>query len=259
MLILVLIEILFHIVRGLFIGYIVKRLFNQSRLGLIAIILYFGYTFVQFFSPYINGTGIILTLIPMIVTLILYAQLFQMTHFRLKKRLTSVSLDIYTIWYEQSVLRIVSILLIILLILFQFMAGPLNIIVLSILTLLIIGYNIFQILHDQDMTSHIIIRLGKDSYTYVIKPIPSRTKLLKYSDFFSSDMYVLDKIATVQYKKDMIKRMDYIYAIKADITFTEQGFTKEDIPYIDTLNTLKHYQLVKVKITKSNINVKRLK
>lgn len=259
MIILIVTEMLFHVIRSLFIGYIAKRIFNQTRYGLIAIILYFIYVIIPLMMPYFNVTRLMFTFIAMIVSIVIYSQLFQLTSFRFRKKLTSVSLDIYTIWYEQFVLRMISIVFIVTLIIFQFLSGPMNLLLLSFIVILVLGFNVYQFIQDKHKRSYIIIRLGKDTYSYEQKEINYGTSVLKYQDFFSSDMFILDKIGSVQYTKDHIKRMDYVYAIKQDTSFSDQGFKKDTIPYIDVLNTLKHYQLVKVKIKGNQTKIKRLK
>jgi hypothetical protein len=120
-------------------------------------------------------------------------------------------------------------------------------------------YIIFIKKRDFKATSHIIIRIGKDHYTYQMKPIDLKLKKVSYHDFFKSEIYQLDLIAKVIYRKDKLLRYDYIYALKSSVSTCFDGFQINDVLYQETLDALKHYQLVKIQIKDNSTSIKRIK
>jgi hypothetical protein len=92
-----------------------------------------------------------------------------------------------------------------------------------------------------------------------MKPIDLTLKKIAYHDFFKSDIYQLDLIAKVIYRKDNVLRYDYIYALKSSVATCFDGFEIKDVLYKDTLDPLKHYQLVKIEIKQNSISTKRIK
>lgn len=250
---------LFEVMRSLFFAYIVKRLLRNDIYGLYTIIIYFVIKTINDAQQIYLLSNIIMNVVLLLMSAFIYSVVFKLFNIHIKSKLKSPSLDIYTISYDHTILYILSSILIISFLLFRLFGGPIRLLTTLIAIILIISYVIFIKKRDQQATSHIIIRFGKDEYTYQIKEINPKVKTYRYHDFFKSDMYQLDIIAKVMYKKDDILRYDYIYALKSNVSTEFEGFESRDIPYKDVLDTLKHYQLVKIHITKKESSVKRIK
>jgi len=249
----------FELMRSLFFAYIVKRLLRNDVYGLYSIIIYFVIKTFNDSQPVFLLRSVVMNLVLLLISAFIYSVVFKLFNIPVKSKLKSPSLDIYTISYDHRILYILSSILIMSFLLFRLVSGQSRPVITLVVMILIISYVIFIKKRDQHATSHIIMRLGKEAYSYQVKAINPKIKTYRYHEFFKSDMYQLDIIAKVIYKKEGILRYDYIYALKSYVTAEFEGFETRDIPYKDVLDSLKHYQLVKIHITNTQSSVKRIK
>jgi hypothetical protein len=253
------VSLLFELMRSLFFAYIVRRLSRNDMYGFYTLIIYYTYQIIKTIFPVFLLIQFLLYVSLLLISLSLYGYLFRVFQFKFKSKLKSISLDIYTIAYDHFILYVLTSLFLISFILFQLLGQPFNPLLFTTIILVLALYIVFIKKRDFKATSHIIIRIGKDSYTYQMKPIDLKFKKVSYHDFFKSDVYQLDLIAKVIYRKDDVLRYDYIYGLKSSISSCFDGFEIKDIPYQDTLDALKHYQLVKIQIKQEKTSIKRIK
>lgn len=252
-------SLLFEVMRSLFFAYIVRRLTRNDMYGLYTIIIYYTYQLVIVVFPTFLLIPFLLYVSSLLISSLIYAYLFRLFQFKFKSTLKSISLDIYTITYDHFILYLFTLLFLISFILFQLLGRPFSTLLFIVIITILALYIVFIKKRDFKATSHIIIRIGKDHYTYQIKPIDLKLKKIAYHDFFKSDIYQLDLIAKVIYRKDNVLRYDYIYALKSSVSTCFDGFEIKDVLYKDTLDLLKHYQLVKIEIKQNSISTKRIK
>jgi hypothetical protein len=253
------VSLLFELMRSLFFAYIVRRLTRNDMYGLFTLMFYYAYLIVETLFPVFLHMEFILYVILLLISLLIYSYLFKVFQFKFTSKLKSVSLDIYTITYEHFILYGLTSLFLISFILFQFIGRPFDPLLFITMISVLALYIVFIKKRDFKATSHIIIRIGKDHYTYQMKPIDLRLKKVSYHDFFKSEIYQLDLIAKVIYRKDKLLRYDYIYALKSSVSTCFDGFQINDVLYQETLDALKHYQLVKIQIKDNSTSIKRIK
>jgi hypothetical protein len=259
MFILFITSLLFEVIRSLFFAYIIRRLTRNDVYGLYTLILYFTYQIAGNIIPMFLWMPFVVDVSLFLISFLIYSYMFKLFRFTFKSKLKPLPLDIYTISYDRMILHTLSALFIVLFIFIQLIGGPFNSIFIVIIIISLLFYVIFIQKRDQKATSHIIIRIGKDTYTYQSKALDLKIKKYAYTDFFKSDVYQLDLIAKVIYRKEKLVRYDYIYALKSSVTTCFDGYEMSNVPYQEMLDELKHYQLVKIYVTDTSFSIKRIK
>lgn len=252
----ILINVVFNILRYIFIGYISRAIFKSNVYGLLSIVLYGLYTLVNEL-PFTIQT--LLIFISLILSVIIYQIAFQgisMPRLHRKKRVTS--LDIKTVSFHHQVMVLISILFIVFLWINQVFTSLITSSTPVIVTFLVVLYNGYVLYHDRNIQTYVIVRVGKSEFTYYQKELSSKVRKHRYSNFFNHPMFQLDYIAKVKYKGINQTRHDFVYSIKSDLNLTELGYE----PFIayDTskLDDLKSYQLNTLYIKNNQVKIKRI-
>ena len=248
----IIINVLFTSLRLLFIGYVIRLLFRNTKYGRVALFVIVFYNLIMIISDIHNVSGI-LDFIASIMSLLLYIFLFDSISFKSLKKHKGIDTSFKTKYLERTIVYAITIITWLSAAFIYVTLGGIEI--LLILALLIM--NIIALLYVFKETKEFAyIIAGKTIQKVYQFDVPKKVFNVGFQTFLSSDAYILDYVGI--YYADRMKVHVFMLPIddiKEDIF--NGGTIIDHVPPV--LLNLKKYQFVSITMKNKTPRVRRLK